>query len=88
MIDFRKRRLRPDPVDVWKQGAHGMNIAMVGRALDQPIAGAGDTESPAQRRERLKKRVQEVKARGTRGFLKVVAQEEGISVSRLKQILK
>lgn len=58
------------------------------RRVDQPIAGAGDTESAAQRRERLKKRVQEVKARGTRGFLKVVAQEEGISVSRLKQILK
>jgi hypothetical protein len=58
------------------------------RLVDQPIAGAGDSESAAQRRERLKKRVQAVKAKGAKAFLKAVAEEEGISVSRLKQLLK
>jgi hypothetical protein len=58
------------------------------RLADQPIAGAGDAESAAQRRERLKNRVQEVKAKGTRAFLKAVAEEEGISVSRLKQLVR
>ena len=45
-------------------------------------------ESPVQRRERLKTRVNQEKAKGTRAFLKVVAQEEGISVTRLKQLLQ
>lgn len=58
------------------------------RLVDQPVAGAGDVESAAQRRERLKKRVQALKAKGVRAFLKAVAEEEGISVSRLKQLLK
>ncbi len=58
------------------------------RLVDQPVAGAGDVESAAQRRERLKKRVQALKAKGVRAFLKTVAEEEGISVSRLKQLLK
>lgn len=58
------------------------------RLVNQPVAGAGDVESAAQRRERLKKRVQALKAKGVRAFLKTVAEEEGISVSRLKQLLK
>ena len=58
------------------------------RLVDQPVAGAGDAESAEQRRERLKVRVRAQKARGTRAFLKVVADEEGISVSRLKQLVK
>ena len=58
------------------------------RLVDQPVAGAGDVESATQRRKRLKKRVQAEKAKGTKAFLKVVAVEEGISVSRLKQLLE
>jgi hypothetical protein len=57
------------------------------RLVDHPVAGAGDAESAEQRRERLKARVRAQKARGTRAFLKVVADEEGISVSRLKQLV-
>jgi hypothetical protein len=57
------------------------------RLVDQPVAGAGDTESATQRRERIKKRVQAEKAKGTKAFLKAVAEEEGISVTRLKQLL-
>lgn len=58
------------------------------RLVDQPVAGAGDIESAAHRRERLKKRVQAVKNKGTKAFLKTVAEEEGITVSRLKQLLR
>ena len=47
------------------------------RLVDKPIAGAGDKESATQRRARLKKT-----------FLKTVAGDEGISVSRLKQLLQ
>lgn len=57
------------------------------RLVDQPIAGGGDQESATQRRERLQKRIAEKKAKGTKAFLKTVAEEEGISVQRLKQIL-
>lgn len=58
------------------------------RLVDQPVAGAGDVESAVQRRGRIKKRVQALKAQGTKAFLKTVAEEEGISISRLKQLLK
>lgn len=56
------------------------------RLVDQPIAGGGDQESAAQRRERLTNRIAEEKAKGTKAFLKTVANEEGISIQRLKQI--
>jgi len=58
------------------------------RLVDKPVAGAGDAESAAQRRERLKKRVQAEKTKGNKAFLKAVSEDEGISVSRLKQLLK
>lgn len=43
-------------------------------------------ESPVQRRERLRKRIQELRERGVKKFNQVVADEEGFSVSRLKQL--
>jgi hypothetical protein len=58
------------------------------RLVDKPVAGAGDKESAHQRRERLKRLVQTEKARGNSAFLKTIAEKEGISVSRLKQILQ
>jgi hypothetical protein len=61
---------------------------ILNRLVDQPVAGAGDVESAAQRRARIKKRVQVVKAKGIKAFLKTVAEEEGITVSRLKQLLR
>ncbi len=48
----------------------------------------GNAETPEARRTRLKARVGEIKAKGIKAFLKVVAAEEGISPSRLKQLLK
>ena len=61
---------------------------MLIRRVDHPVAGAGDAEAAEQRRERLKGRVRAEKAKCTKAFLKVVADEEGISVSRLKQLVK
>ena len=58
------------------------------RLVDHPVAGAGDVESAAQRRERLKKRVRVLKAQGVKGFLKIIANEEGLSVSRVKQLAR
>lgn len=57
------------------------------RCVDNPVAAAGNKESAEQRRERLVARVQEEKAKGTRGFLKKVAAEERITDGRLKQII-
>jgi len=50
-------------------------------------AGPEDVESTTERRERLQKRIDEEKANGNRAFQKTVAEEEGIHISRLKQIL-
>lgn len=56
--------------------------------VDRPATGGGDVESATKRRERLKKRVQALKKQGVKAFVKTVADEEGISVSRLKQLLQ
>jgi len=58
------------------------------RLVDQPVAGAGDIESSEQRRERIRKRVDELKAKGVKAFLKTVAEEEGVGISRIKQLLQ
>jgi len=54
------------------------------RLVDNP---EGNGEDPEARRERIKARVGEEKAKGTKPFLQVVAEEEGLSVSRLKQLV-
>ena len=56
--------------------------------VDQPIAGAGDIESSEQRRERIRRRVNDLKAKGEKAFLKTVAEEEGLSISRIKQLIQ
>ena len=56
------------------------------RMMDNP-AGKSEIESPDARKARLIARVNQEKAKGTRAFLQVVADEEGINVSRLKQII-
>jgi hypothetical protein len=76
--------------DVLELGAGGLSIerrALL-RCVDKPVASAGDAESAEHRRDRLKARVRAENAKGTKAFLKVVAEEEGISVSRLKQLVK
>lgn len=55
------------------------------RLVDKP-EGDAEPENPEQRRDRLRARVREEKTTGTKAFLRKVAEEEGISVSRLKQL--
>ncbi len=55
--------------------------------VDKP-AGNAEAEPKEARRERIKARVREEKAKGTKAFLQVVAEEEGISKSRIKQLVK
>lgn len=56
------------------------------RLVDNP-AGDSNAETPEARKARLIARVREEKAKKTKPFLQVVAKEEGISESRLKQII-
>jgi len=58
------------------------------RFVDNPLSGGGDAESAEQRRERIKKRIDELKTQGVKAFLKTVAEEEGISTSRIKQLIQ
>ncbi|MBL8419992.1 MAG: hypothetical protein JNK92_05085 [Dechloromonas sp.] len=76
-------------VDVLELGDKELNIdrrALL-RCVDNPVAPAGDRESAEQRRERLRTRRNELRASGVRNFNQVLAQEEGISVSAIKQLL-
>jgi hypothetical protein len=57
------------------------------RCVDAPVAAAGDTLSREQRIERLRTRRNELKASGVRNFNKALAEEEGCSVSLIKQLL-
>lgn len=68
--------------------AFKMDKRRLTRLVDQPVAGAGDVESAEQRRERIKKRVNELKSQGAIAFLKTVAEEEGLSISRIKQLIQ
>lgn len=76
-------------VDVLELGEKGLILerrALV-RCVDNPIAAAGDQESAEHRRKRLRKRCNELKASGVRNFNQVLANEESISVSAIKQLL-
>lgn len=76
--------------DVLELGEKGLSIerrALL-RCVDKPVAAAGDQESAEQRRERLRQRRNALKASGVRNFNQVLAEEEGITVERIKQLLK
>lgn len=62
--------------------------ARLTRCVNHPVAGGGDPDTAADRRARLHRRVEEERFKGRRDFLKHVAAEEGISATRLKQLLK
>lgn len=76
--------------DVLELGDKGLSIerrALL-RCVDNPVAAAGGQESAEQRRERLRKRRNELKASGVRNYNQVLAGEEGITIERIKQLLK
>ncbi|MDP3498157.1 MAG: hypothetical protein Q8R84_10950 [Candidatus Nitrotoga sp.] len=62
------------------------NAALI-RLVDKP-AGNTESETKEARRERIRARVREEKTKGTKAFLRVVAKEEGVSESRIKQLVK
>lgn len=75
--------------DVLELGSTGLSLerrALL-RCVDAPVAAAGDTLSRQQRIERLRTRRNELKASGVRNFNKALAEEEGCSVSLIKQLL-
>lgn len=77
-------------VDVLELGDKGLIIerrALL-RCVDNPVVAAGGQESAEQRRERLRRRRNELKASGVRNYNQVLAEEEGVSVERIKQLLK
>ncbi|MHB1359805.1 MAG: hypothetical protein ACYCWC_09520 [Rhodocyclaceae bacterium] len=76
-----------DALDLGEKGLVLERRALV-RCVDNPIAAAGDQESAEQRRERLRKRRNELKAQGEHHYNKALAAEEGVTVGRIKQLLK
>lgn len=57
------------------------------KLVDNPAAGGGNSESAMERKDRLIKRKRELQNKGHKNFLKIIADEEGISDSRVKQLL-
>jgi hypothetical protein len=71
-----------------KKGELALAVAELRRCIDQPTGQeAQDSESPEDRRKRLTRWVVEAKAEGIKNFNEVVAEREGVSLSRLKQML-
>jgi hypothetical protein len=68
-----------------KENVLALDKAKLVRLVNDSV---GNTETPEGRRNRLTARIKEEKAKRTKAFNQVVAEEEGISVPRLKQILK
>lgn len=65
-----------------------LDIRHLGRCADAPAAGAVlEAETPGQRTTRLQARKAALQQRGVNGFLAVLAEEEGVSVSMIKRIL-
>lgn len=80
--------IRLADVVAFERGRIVVDKRMLFRSVNQPVAGGGDAKSAKLRSERLKARVAAEKSKGTKAFLKTVAEEEDMSISRLKQILK
>jgi hypothetical protein len=70
-----------------KNGALRIDRRELMRRVDHPAPGAGDADSPAQRRARLRRRKQELMDAGVHAWLKTLAEEEKLSRTRIKQLL-
>ncbi len=75
------RRVIPSDCVTWAAGRGYSILPQLAH-----LKGRDPNETPGQRKERLTGRVQE-ESKKNRSFLKAVASEEGITTSRLKQIL-
>jgi len=70
---------------VW-DGRMGLDLRTLARLADAPIGGPA-RESPDDKAARLRRRLAELKSAGVRAFRKQVCKEEGLSVTRLQQII-
>jgi hypothetical protein len=80
-------QLALDELLTYVNGTFKIDRRKIIRAVDNPALGGGDTESFSQRQKRIKDRVATLKRSGIKAFLKKVAAEEGVCVSRIKQIV-
>lgn len=76
------RRVKPDECVTWAAGRGYVIPSGLSELMKRD-----PNEPHEQRTERLKRRVAEEKSKGNKAFNKTVAKEEGISDSRLKQII-
>ena len=87
------RKSRPPSNKYFPAGGLPPDAIMVVRSealkefVDSVNHAPKNTETAAQRRDRLKARVLHERSKGTKAFLRAVAQEEKISITRLKQII-
>lgn len=65
-----------------------IDLTLLLRVVDNRVDGGSVAETPEERRTRLRERVGQEKAKGTRAYLRTVSEEEGVSISRLKQLIK
>lgn len=87
-LDVAGHVLALESVLTIRGGALILDTRHLGRCADAPTGGAALTaETPAKRSERLLARKAVLQQRGTRAFLRVMAQEEDVSVSMIKKIL-
>lgn len=75
-----------DVVD-WTDKGLTVERRVLVRRVDSPVGAAGDEHSREQRVERLRQRRNELKTSGVHNFNQVLAKEEGVSVSAIKQLL-
>lgn len=75
--------------DVLELGDLGLTLDQraLTRCVDNPVGAAGDPASRENRVERLRRRRNELRAAGVRDFNQRLAEEEGVSVSAIKQLL-
>ena len=58
------------------------------QCADEPLAGSDDRESTQVRNARILQRIAELKSKGVRNFIKVVKEEEELSETTVKDIVR
>ena len=73
-----------------RDGVVALDVSRLRRLVDAPVANAAgaSVESTEERGWRLLERKRQLKSAANPRFLKVIAEEEGISVSRVKQLIR
>lgn len=77
-------------VELLQIGPNGLELdrARLMQCADEPLAGSDDRESTQVRNARILQRIAELKSKGVRNFIKVVAKEEELSETTVKDIVR